>query len=110
MPDRDARRLTYRQFANQIASGVWNRIVINDDSRVRFRVSGTTPYQLATGPNVESVFAYVEADTKNTYDLRRDLDGDLVSSEIWFISFAASAAYFGYEVTDPHGLYNVDVE
>lgn len=102
--DFDARRLQHKLFSGITATGQWQQIVLPDPTRVRFVITCQSNFQLATQANIDSIFAYVPIE-KSHFDLRRDIDGDITTGGIWFISFGESPSYWGYETIDPHGLY-----
>ena len=104
--DIDARRLQHRVFSGVTASGAWRELCVPDPTRVRFRITSPVNFQLATLPNTDAIFAYIHSEN-GQYDLRRDIDGDIVTGGIWYISFGDAPAYWGFEVIDTHGHYYV---
>lgn len=106
MADFDARRLQSRVLTLTPPSGQWTELAKPDPTRVRLHVTGVPPYQIATGPDVDKIFAYVQ-EPQTEYELRRDIDGDICTGGFWIFSSATNPAIFGYEVIDTHGHFYV---
>ena len=104
--DIDARRLIAQQFSPAVQAGVWSLLLPHDPTRVRVKISGVPPYQLATRPDAGYIFAYVPVGFFE-YELRRDLDADICTGEIWIFCSSTEPAIFGYHVIDTHGNYYV---